>query len=173
MKKIALAAIAALAAMVAAPAMAQDVRDDYAFTGPRVGATVGWDTAQDRDGVAYGGVAGYDFAYRGAVVGGEVSLEDSDLNIGRLKASRDLAASARVGFIVAPRTMLYGKVGYATTRVEGPYGIHTNLEGVRFGGGAEFALTQKTYISAEYRRTEYENDFGGRDQVMAGIGFRF
>lgn len=173
MKTFILAAAAALAAMVAAPAMAQDARDDSAFTGPRVGATVGWDTTKGRDGVSYGGAAGYDFAYRGAVVGGEVSLEDSTLDIGALKASRDLAASARVGFVVAPRTMLFGKVGYATTRVEGPYGLHTNLEGVRFGGGAEFALTQKTYLSAEYRRTEYENDFGGRDQVMAGVGFRF
>jgi len=172
MKKIALAAIAALAAMVAAPAMAQDARDDSAFTGPRIGATVGYDNYMDAEDVAYGGVAGYDFAYRGAVIGGEVSLEDSSIKGYGLKASRDLAASARVGYVVAPRTMLFGKVGYATTRVEG-FGGHTNLEGVRFGGGAEFALTQKTYLTGEYRRTEYEGNFGGRDQVMAGFGFRF
>lgn len=172
MKTLVLAAAAALAAMVAAPAMAQDARDDSAFTGPRVGATVGYDNYMGAEDVAYGGAVGYDFAYRGVVLGGEVSLEDSTVQGYGIHASRDLAASARVGYVVAPRTMLFGKVGYATTRVEA-YGAHTNLEGVRFGGGVEFAVTPKTYLSTEYRRTEYEGNFGGRDQVMAGVGFRF
>lgn len=172
MKTFVLAAAAALAALVATPSVAQTARDDSAFTGPRVGATVGYDNIQGSEDVAYGGVAGYDFAYRGVVLGAEVGLEDSTVRSGAVHASRDLAASARLGYVVLPRTMLFAKVGYATTRVEA-YGAHTNLEGVRFGGGAEFALTQKTYLSAEYRRTEYEGDFGGRDQVMAGFGFRF
>jgi outer membrane immunogenic protein len=171
MKTLILAAAAALG-MMATPALAQDVRDDAAFTGPRVGATVGYDTIRGNEDVAYGGVAGYDFAYRGMLVGGEVGLEDSSVRINGVRASRDLAASARVGYVIAPRTMVFGKVGYATTRFEG-FGGHTNLEGVRFGGGAEFALTPKTYLTGEYRRTEYEGNFGGRDQVMAGFGFRF
>lgn len=171
MKKIVMA-LAAMAAMVATPALAQDARDDSAFTGPRVGATVGYDNIQGAEDVAYGGTAGYDFAYRGVVLGGEVGLEDSTVKSYGVHASRDLSASARLGYVVAPRTMLFAKVGYATTRVEA-FGDHTNLEGVRFGGGAEFALTQKTYLSGEYRRTEYEGNFGGRDQVMAGFGFRF
>jgi outer membrane immunogenic protein len=171
MKAILIAAAAALGAM-ATPATAQDAAQDATFTGPRVGATVGYDVVQHAEDVAYGGAAGYDFAYRGVLIGGEVSLEDSTVQKYGVHASRDLAASARIGYVVAPRLMAFAKVGYASTRVEYA-GAHTNLEGVRFGGGAEYALTPKTYVSAEYRRTEYEGNFGGRDQIMGGIGFRF
>jgi outer membrane immunogenic protein len=167
MKNILIAAALALTTL-AAPAMAQDAT----FTGPRVGATVGYDTTDGQDGVTYGGSAGYDFALKGVLVGVEATLEDSTLDYAGVNASRDLAVSARLGYVIAPRTLLFAKAGYATTRLEAR-NLHTNLEGVRFGGGAEYALSRNTYLSAEYRRTEYENDFGGRDQVIAGIGFRF
>ena len=52
-------------------------------------------------------------------------------------------------------------------------GAHTSLEGVRYGGGLEYSVTPNTYISAEYQRTEYEDNFGGRDAGVVGIGFRF
>ena len=44
---------------------------------------------------------------------------------------------------------------------------------MRYGGGLEFAATPNTYISAEYQRTEYEQNVGGRDAAMVGVGFRF
>ena len=166
MKTFVLAAVAALA-MVAAPASAQS------HTGARVGATVGYDNVQGAEDVAYNGVVGYDVAVAPRVtLGAEATLGDSTVSGYGIKASRDLAASARLGYVLTPRVLVFGKVGYATTRVETRFD-HTNFEGVRFGGGLELATTKNTYVSAEYARTEYEDGIGGRDQALVGVGFRF
>jgi len=166
MKAIVLAVAAALAAM-ASPALAQD------FTGARVGATVGYDNIQGVEDVAYGAVVGYDAAVAPRVtLGAEATLGDSEVDAYGVHASRDLGVSLRAGYILAPRVLAFGKVGYATTRLEA-FGDHTNVEGVRFGGGLEFALTSNTYLTGEYVRTEYEDGLGGRDQALAGVGFRF
>ncbi|MCB4859105.1 porin family protein [Sphingobium sp. RSMS] len=171
MKTVIFAALAAAA--VSAPAFAQDAAP---FTGPRAGVTLGYDKVGGEEGFSYGVSTGYDLAVAPRITfGPEVSFSDStaDDNFG-IDVSRDLAASIRLGYVVTPRVLAFGKVGYATTRfedtVEGDFG---NLEGVRYGGGVEFAVTGNTYISAEYQRTEYEADFGGRDAGVVGIGFRF
>jgi len=166
MKTIVLAAVAALTAF-ASPALAQD------FTGARVGATVGYDNVQGVEDVAYGAVVGYDAAVAPRVtLGAEATLGDSEVDAYGVHASRDLAVALRAGYVLAPRVLAFGKVGYATTRVEA-FGDHTNVEGVRFGGGLEVATTKNTYVSAEYARTEYEDGLGGRDQALVGVGFRF
>ncbi len=168
MKTVIFAAIAA--ACVSAPAFAQDAAP---FTGPRAGVTLGYDKIVGEEGVAYGVSAGYDLALAPHITGGvEVSLGDTTVDDSGLDISRDLAASLRVGFVATPRVLAFGKVGYASTRFE-VAGDGFAFEGVRFGGGLEFAATPNTYISAEYQRTEYEQDLGGRDAAMVGIGFRF
>lgn len=168
MKTVIFAAIAA--ACVSAPAFAQDAAP---FTGPRAGVTLGYDNAGDEDGFAYGVTAGYDLALAPRITGGvEVSLGDTTVGDSGVEISRDLAASLRVGFVATPRVLAFGKVGYATTRIE-TLGVGAAFEGVRFGGGLEFAATPNTYISAEYQRTEYEQNIGGRDAAMVGVGFRF
>ena len=168
MKTVIFAAIAA--ACVSAPAFAQDAAP---FTGPRAGVTLGYDNAGDEDGFAYGVTAGYDLALAPRITGGvEVSLGDTTVGDSGVEISRDLAASLRLGFIATPRVLAFGKVGYATTRIE-TLGVGAAFEGVRFGGGLEFAATPNTYISAEYQRTEYEQNIGGRDAAMVGVGFRF
>lgn len=168
MKTVIFAAIAA--ACVSAPAFAQDAAP---FTGPRAGVTLGYDNAGDEDGFAYGVTAGYDLALAPRITGGvEVSLGDTTVGDSGVEISRDLAASLRLGFVATPRVLAFGKVGYATTRIE-TLGVGAAFEGVRFGGGLEFAATPNTYISAEYQRTEYEQNIGGRDTAMVGVGFRF
>ncbi|OHC92335.1 MAG: hypothetical protein A2095_14380 [Sphingomonadales bacterium GWF1_63_6] len=168
MKTVIFAAIAA--AVVATPAVAQDAAP---FTGPRAGVTMGYDKIGGEEGFAYGVTAGYDLALAPRVTGGiEVSLGDTTVDDFGLDVSRDLAASLRLGFVATPRVLAFGKVGYATTRFEVD-GDGAGLEGVRFGGGLEFAATPSTYISAEYQRTEYEQNIGGRDAAMVGVGFRF
>lgn len=162
--------IASAALAVATPAFAQSAAP---FTGARIGATVGYDKTHGSDGVTYGGSFGYDYGLTPRItLGAEATLEDSSTKFGGVNASRDAAISARLGYVLTPKILGFAKVGYDTTRFE-TNGSHTNLEGVRFGGGLEYALTPKTYISAEYRRTEYENHFGGRDAGIAGFGFRF
>lgn len=168
MKTVIFAAIAAV--VVATPAVAQDAAP---FTGPRAGVTMGYDKIGGEEGFAYGVTAGYDLALAPRVTGGiEVSLGDTTVDDFGLDVSRDLAASLRLGFVATPRVLAFGKVGYATTRFE-VAGDGAGLEGVRFGGGLEFAATPSTYISAEYQRTEYEQNIGGRDAAMVGVGFRF
>lgn len=170
MKTVIFAAMTAATFALAAPAFAQDAAP---FTGPRAGATLGYDKIGGNDGFAYGAVAGYDLALAPRITGGvEVSLGDSTVDNADLKVSRDIAASLRLGYTVTPRVLAFGKVGYASTRFE-TAGVGAALEGVRFGGGLEFATTKNTYISAEYQRTEYEQNLGGRDAAMVGVGFRF
>ncbi|QJU57288.1 porin family protein [Sphingomonas sp. AP4-R1] len=162
--------VAAAAMAVAAPAFAQDAAP---FTGARIGATLGYDKTHGRDGFTYGGSFGYDYAIAPKItIGAEASLEDSTTKFGDVHASRDLAISGRVGYVLTPQILGFAKVGYDTTRID-VAGSHTNLEGVRFGGGLEYAITPRYYISAEYRRTEYENNFGGRDAGIVGVGVRF
>lgn len=168
MKTAIFAAIAA--ASLSVPAFAQDADS---FTGPRVGVTLGYDNIQGSDGFSYGGTAGYDIAVAPRITAGpEVSFGDATTKDGGVHASRDLAASLRVGYVATPRLLAFGKVGYASTRFEFG-GAHQSLEGVRFGGGLEYSVTPRTYISAEYQRTEYEDNFGGRDAGVVGVGFRF
>lgn len=169
MKTVIFAAIAAAAA-VSAPAFAQDAAP---FTGPRAGVLLGYDNIQGSDGFTYGISAGYDVAVAPRVTfGPEVSFSDSTAGDDGVEASRDIAASIRLGYAVTPRVLAFTKVGYASSRIE-VGGAHTSLEGVRFGGGLEYAVTPNTYVSAEYQRTEYEDNAGGRDAGVVGIGYRF
>jgi outer membrane immunogenic protein len=169
MKTVIFAAVAAAA--VAAPAFAQDAAP---FTGPRAGVIAGYDKFDGRDGFTYGVSAGYDVAVTpGVTFGPEVSFSDSTTSAGAgAEVSRDLAASVRLGYVVNPRALVFGKVGYANTRIDFG-GAGASFEGVRYGGGVEFAVTGNTYISAEYQRSEYEANIGGRDAGVVGVSFRF
>ena len=166
--RIALAAVAAIA--IAAPAFAQDAAP---FTGARIGATLGWDKAHGQDGFTYGGAIGYDKLVAPKItVGAEATFEDSTAKGDGIHASRDVAISGRIGYVLTPKILGFAKVGYDTTRFE-IGGAHANFEGVRYGGGLEYAVTPRTYVSAEYRRTDYESGIGNRDAAIAGFGVRF
>ncbi len=161
---------ALIAASVSVPALAQE---SAPFTGSRAGVTLGYDKYQGEEGVSYGVNAGYDLAVaRNITAGVEVSLGDATTDGAGFDASRDLAASLRLGYAFTPSVLAFGKVGYANSRIE-TAGTGASFEGVRFGGGVEYALTPHTYISAEYARTEYEANLGGRDAGLIGVGFRF
>lgn len=169
MKTAIFAAIAA--ASVSVPVFAQDAAP---FTGPRAGVTMGYDKFQGEEGFSYGVTTGYDLALTPRVtVGPEVSFGDATTDAVGVEASRDLAASLRLGYVVTPQILAFGKVGYANSRFDFSAGGHNTLEAVRYGGGLEYAVTPRTYISAEYQRSEYENNAGGRDAGVVGVGFRF
>lgn len=186
--------LAAAAAVIAAPAMAQQTPADAEFTGPRIEAHVGYDRLgvddidDGIDGVMYGVAAGFDFAVSGAVVGVEVNADFGDVeervdfgtagSIG-FKAKRDLDASVRVGAIIGGKALLYAKVGYTNARFEafdttGVVDIRDeqNLDGVRGGVGIEYVIGSKAYIKAEYRYSNYEQNVD-RNQVLGGVGIRF
>ena len=222
MRKFVLAA-ASLAALTATPALAQSAPSDPdtpAFNGPRAGVLLGYDRVQpgqiansniddsnSADGLTYGGDVGYDvqkgrwvFGVEGEVTGSTSKVTNNPsaagaLGYGRVKAGRDLYAGARVGYAVAPRTLLYAKGGYTNQRLDlvasdgtTETGRHYNLDGWRAGAGLEQKLGSNTYAKIEYRYSNYGNArleyaSGGntnnfsvdtdRHQVVAGVGFRF
>lgn len=173
MKNLLLSTIGVLSVSVATPAMAETKEPD--FTGPRIGVVLGYDNLQDREGLTYGLVAGVDAPIvKGVTLGVEATLEDSTADGGFVNGSRDIGINLRAGVKVLDRAQLFAKAGYASTRFEFVgTGAGVGLEGFRYGGGVEYALTDNLYITGEYRRTEYEDNLGGRDGALVGFGYRF
>lgn len=165
---------------------------------------------QDADGVTYGAAVGYDVAVGGVVLGAEAELTESsagvDINpggdpnlfgLGNVNAGRDIYVGARVGALVGDRALVYAKAGYTNARfdIQGTRGNEIDsrsldTDGYRLGAGAEYALTENTFVKLEYRYSNYsegEIDFEREDvadtdrfdidtdrhQIMAGVGFRF
>lgn len=183
----------ALAALVlAAPAMAQDRAP---FTGARIEGLAGWDRIQGGGGhdddIGYGVGIGYDMQVGSALVGLEGEITDSNNKTCSgaattldprlcLKAARDLSVGGRFGAVVGGNTLLYAKLGYTNartklTRDDGSLRTtlgRADLDGVRIGGGAEFALNRNMFAKAEYRYSNYEQGME-RHQVMGGVGLRF
>ena len=219
MKKLALI-LASGAAFVAVPAFAQEV--DSTFTGPRVEGIIGYDVSkagssvdndtsrsddESIDGLMYGIGAGFDFAMGGVVLGVEGEYTDSTaktgfdngdfegFGFGNVKAGRDLYVGGRVGFIAAPKTLVYAKAGYTNARYDvlasdGRTELKSNFDtdGYRLGAGVEQAISENTFAKIEYRYSKYsegEIDVPNgadsdrfdldldRHQVVASVGLRF
>lgn len=194
---------AAIAALAASPAFAQDGAD-APFTGPHVEALIGYDNVEKDDALAYGIGAGFDFQAGGAILGIEGEASDSTQrerangvivagdNL-RQTTGRDLYVGARVGFAASPSTMIYAKGGYTNTRFRLRYddGVGTvtrtgdNADGYRLGAGVEQKFNvfgPSGFVKAEYRYSNYKNlNVSGanvdvdldRHQVMLGVGARF
>lgn len=193
MRYLILAAVSAVA--FATPAVARDAEP---FEGVRVEGVVGYDTTdvdeEGADGVTYGAQLGYDVQSGRAVFGIEGEVSDSSIDecandvtiVGDelcVQAGRDLYIGGRAGAAVTPRMLVYGKAGYTNGRVAIDYEDGTaatapdfelgeNLDGVRVGGGLEFAIGSNSYAKGEYRYSNYEQGFD-RHQLVAGFGFRF
>lgn len=126
------------------------------------------------------------------VVGAEVEATFShnyrfDLGAGAgLKRNWSGAVKARVG-IAADQFLVFGTMGYGMARLE-PDGTVTsaasNVGGLVFGGGVEYALTNQLSVKLEYQQANYSNvafSAGGASQsqnrvdhaVRAGLNFRF
>jgi outer membrane immunogenic protein len=194
---------AAMAFAVAAPAMAQD----GPFAGGRVEVLAGYDNIQDggdgdsegRQGLGYGGRIGYDFQRGNIVYGIDGELTDSTTKARSynalaagdrfsVEAGRDIYVGGRLGYVISPQAMIYGKGGYTNARVESRYQANTaaddelvdktNLDGFRLGAGLEYKLTPTSFVTAEYRYSHYGDIEGydidlDRHQLMAGLGIRF
>jgi outer membrane immunogenic protein len=185
-------------------AFAQDAEKTpaQAFAGPRVEATVGLDQSGDDaflgkelTGMRAGGAAGFDVAVGkrvtlgveagiGWMVAGHAKVgpfPPGDPNTYKLSAGRDIDVSGRLGYALSPKTLIYGKVGWASQSydVRGDNGQDygdKKSDGLRLGAGLEQKLTSNVYAKAEYRYTSY-SDVGNlkndRHQLLTGIGVRF
>ena len=184
--------VAVAAACAATPASAQDEpakAEPADFTGPRVEAVAGYD-----EGLVYGVGAGYDVQAGRAVFGIEGEVTDSTSNeciadafiAGDrfcARSDRDIYVGGRIGFVVAPRILLYGKAGYTNLKGKFTYEDGTagtaqdfrysdKLDGVRVGGGLQLGLGARSYIKAEYRYSDYEGG-GRKHDGIVGLGLRF
>ncbi|MES2902558.1 MAG: outer membrane beta-barrel protein [Pseudomonadota bacterium] len=153
----------AASAFVATPALAQDAAVGHDFSGPRVGANIGFadDNIFGTEAFTYGVDVGYDVAVGGAVLGITAELEDSK------DIKRELALTARAGARVGDNGLLYVTGGYSNIRAFG-----VNIDGVRVGVGGELGLGQSAYVKLEQRYGNYQ--FGLElYQTMIGAGIRF
>lgn len=195
MRKFILAALAA--STMATPAFAQTT-GNAPGTGLRIEGIVGYDNARVPDinssGVVYGAGVGYDIGMGSAVVGVDAEFTDStveECENGFNNANdeicagfgRDLYIGGRVGARVGSNALIYGRLGYTNAHLNLEYedglnvpgddfSLSEDLDGIRVGGGAEIGIGPNSFVKAEYRYSNYEQDVE-RHQVVAGFGFRF
>jgi outer membrane immunogenic protein len=195
-------------ATTAGPAFAQTApaQGGGPFEGAYVGVQGGWqqdrqtlDTAGVRsgrvkaEGFAYGGQIGYD-TYVGPnfVVGGELSVTGKtgrdDFGGFDLRQGRTLNATGRLGYTIAPNSLLYARGGYSNARFtveNATTRVSDNRGGYTVGGGLEQALGTNVSARVEYAYSHFGRDdlnslFGpgselnySRHAVTAGLNYRF
>ncbi len=149
-------------------------------------------TLQDKaDDFSWAVNVGYDHRFDRIVIGVEAGLSPDVAklsapiaNAGTLEIDPKwrLDLSARAGVVVAPRLLAYGRVGYTMERsrisglVDGqsvPLASEkTTIDGISFGGGLEYGLSQGLALRAEYRRTELDGAMSA-DRILGGVSVRF
>lgn len=181
---------------------------DITSAGSSVDDDANEDNDQSIDGLLYGVGVGYDVDLGGMVVGAEAELTDSTAKVGfddgdfegfgfgSVKAGRDLYLGARAGVKASPDMLIYAKGGYTNAKFDvlsndgtTEFSQDIDTDGFRIGAGAEYAMSENSFIKLEYRYSNYskaEIDFDGdlpdadrfdvdldRHQVAASYGFRF
>lgn len=146
-------------------------------SGPRPTApapTFTLDATRAGQGFTGGLLAGYGHQVNNFYIGGEAEFEPStaDWNIERSPVGRiysvkkvgSIGAGLRLGYIVNDSVLIYGRAGVVRSRFNSKYqfsGVSVDqdddLDGVRFGGGVEFAVGKKTNIRFDYTQTEYDS----------------
>lgn len=181
MKKF-IAIAGAAFALAATPAAAQNVAD---FSGAKAAGILGYDTfdtgiingsADRADGLLFGGAINYDLQSGNVVYGVEAELTESTGELSGFglatETGRDLYAGGRLGFVVDPNVMVYGKVGYTNARLSTPGFGGANGDGVRVGAGVEALFGQNFFGRVEYRYSNYEGN-AERTQGVVALGVRF
>jgi len=200
MKYVLMTSFALFLTTVAQPAAAQN------FTGPSVGGQVGWSDNQLRgpaqngaalpvhasqDSPTLGVYAGYDREFGRIVVGGELGVSfgtDDAINAAngiaryRIDPRRSFDVSARAGYLITPKTLVYARGGYVNEQVRttltppaGSVSRSDDRNGWLAGGGLERVLLPHLSVRAEYRYVDLSDGFGkwDRHQVLTGITWRF
>ncbi len=215
----AVAALAAASAF-SVPAAAQTgsvVSDATPFNGPFIGIQGGWQQDQQRlavanstglysardrtSGFGYGGQIGYDYRLNPyAVLGVEASATgrtgngrsyDGYGDVYDLRVGRTFNATARLGYLIRPDSLVYVRGGYSNARFDTNNGFGNdaeNRDGYTVGVGYEQAIARAVSARVEYNYSEYGNrnlydaafnNQGSvasqyrRNAVTAGLNFHF
>jgi outer membrane immunogenic protein len=170
---------ASAAALVATSASASDL------AGFRLEAIGGWDqvgvAGGNESGFLYGAGIGYDVPLGETLaIGADAEFAGSTIDAadidGSVSAGRDIYVGGRITGKVADNLAFVGKAGYTNARLD--YNIvgfgsgNVDLDGFRLGAGLQYLIGNGGYVGAEYRYSNYEQDFT-RNQIVATFGYRF
>ena len=176
----------ALAPAVFAPAVAH-AQSASLFHGPYAGAEIGWEDNRGAlgNGFNYGIFGGYNAEVAPQIIAGveaRASLSTAEGDLGpdaELRAGRSLGIAGRVGYLAAPTTLFFGKVGYENvrTRLEynpDPLGLDNgyNNDALVLGGGVEYAVMPSATLRVGYDYTNGENGYR-RHQIKTGMAIHF
>jgi outer membrane immunogenic protein len=168
----------AVAALVAAPAAAQDATN---FNGFFIGGQTGWEQdkakikdeniSHSRDGWIYGAQAGYDWRLSDWSVGleamisgssGTNELIDSANNSYKLNAGTTWGFSGRAGYVVSDATLLYGRVGYSWASYNLVFNNSikdsVHRDGITVGVGAEYQFAQNVSARLEWNYADFGSE---------------
>ncbi len=171
MKKFVLASLAALA--VVSPASAEVFNGAYAGLGATLDNVNGSGSSEGIgiSGAGLTGFAGYDMPLGKAFVGVEGNVDLNTADALGLEAKWGWGLSTRAGFKINDSTGLYGRVGYQRNKLSGG-GASAWLDGVRFGGGVETAISGNASLRVEFNHVNFEDDLIN-NQGVVGVLFRF
>lgn len=177
------------------------------FNGPFVGAQAGWNEDRlsrtqtslgrvvgsgDHSSIAIGGFAGYDYKLTSRIVVGVeagFSVGTDDALTGgdagsrfMIDPKRSIDLSARAGYLIDDKTLIYGRAGYSNVRqrtrllsaTESPTGSETR-DAWLVGAGVEREVLSKVTTRLEYRYTDLSDGPGkwDRHQVLLGVAYHF
>ena len=160
-------AFTAMSAVMATPALAGSNAN---FVGPRVALTAGADNVQNArnlNDVTYGAQLGLDAPLGKSFTAG---VEVNAANV--FGSTREIGVAARLGYAATDNILLYGKAGYANYRSISFRNRASTLDGLKVGGGVQFAVTKHLYTGLEYAYGNF-NQGVGTHSVKAAVGLRF
>ena len=73
---------------------------------------------------------------------------------------------------ISDNTKLYGLVGWAKTTTSGTL-RKTDVDGLAFGAGLDYTVTENVSLFADYERLFQESDAPKLDAVSMGANYRF
>ena len=170
--------------VVTAPAPVIPAMQSGDWTGFYSGVSLGFGKSYTKgiqqDGTLHiGGInLGYRYDMGQVVVGGELSFDKDNINVGA--ANRTINNTTALKLIVGTdlgKTLVYGSVGAA--RADATLaGVKASDTGYTVGIGADYALTQRFTIGGELSANRYNNFHGSgvtlKDTAVAlKVGFRF
>lgn len=182
--KSGLLAVSTALALIPATASAQS---STLFHGPYGGAEIGWEDNRGAmgEGFTYGVFGGYNAEVSPQIIAGveaRASLSTAEGDFApnaELRAGRSLGIAGRVGYLAAPTTLFFGKVGYENVRARleynpDPLGLDngSNIDAIVLGGGVEYAILPAATLRVGYDYTDGENGYH-RHQIKTGVAFHF
>lgn len=133
------------------------------------------DGQYDLDGTVFGAFIGYKYDMQPFVLGmelaavkGPIEEPEPEYNFGHVV---DLKASAGYSF---GKLLVSGIVGYSTAKWD-ENGTSSTADGMSYGLGADYLITDNFFVGAEYLKRNLDTDAfdGDVDTLQARIGYKF